>query len=442
MNDATPREVATHFGIAALLSLSAVAAPFVPEAIMLYAGYRYLRHFTYGWRTWRAPARIPQHLGAQGYRDETTRRPGDATWPIGLAETGQVWLRREDIMQGLALYGDDPKWRVEAIGTLVFGTCYNGHGAIVIQDADDEMLTNQLIKIAAPFGRDLEIRAFNLIKAPQPPLRITTETITAAIPDLGLGPDAIAVNEAMLPILRMLAKRYRENLLTLYPTYLDTEAFEKLVKGAYEFRDKDVKADDNSSSDAAVLRKVIEPLQELSDDTRKNGRLALIGFAGELATLNCISLETGVDLRTALSAGSLMCIRPYSTLTAALVIARCNEALTALAPERAGHALVHIAYPDELSGASAKAFRAAAVQAGAIGTLSFPKRATSHIYKATRKLCALQIRSTEVAGVDDERGGRIVSTLKDCPFVLDIQFPAAELDNRENVKAVILTDQR
>ncbi len=100
MNDATPREVAWHFGIAAALSLSTVAAPFVPEAIMLYAGYRYLRHFTYGLRTWRAPARIPQHLGAKGYRDETTRRPGDATWPIGLAETGQVWLRREDLMQG------------------------------------------------------------------------------------------------------------------------------------------------------------------------------------------------------------------------------------------------------------------------------------------------------------------------------------------------------
>ena len=134
MNDATPREVAWHFGIAAALSLSTVAAPFVPEAITVYAGYRYLRHFTYGWRTWRAPARIPKHLGAQGYRDETTRRPGDATWPLGLGETGQVWLRREDLMQGLALYGDDPEWRVEAIGTLVFGACYNGHGAIVIQN--------------------------------------------------------------------------------------------------------------------------------------------------------------------------------------------------------------------------------------------------------------------------------------------------------------------
>jgi hypothetical protein len=433
MNDATPREVAWHFGIAAALSLSTVAAPFVPEAIMLYAGYRYLRHFTYGLRTWRAPARIPQHLGAKGYRDETTRRPGDATWPIGLAETGQVWLRREDLMQGLALYGDDPAWRVEAIGTLVFGACYNAHGAIVIQDANDEMLTDQLIKIAAPFGRDLEVRAFNLIEAPQPPLRISTETITNAIPDLGLGSEAIAVNEAMLPILRMLSERYRENLLTLYPTYLETEAFDKLVKGTYEFRGKDVKADDKSSSDAAAFKKVIEPLKDLSEETRKKGRLALVGFAGELATLNCVSLDKGVDLRTALSAGALMCIRPYSTLTAALVIARCNEALTALAPERAGHALVHIAYPDELSGSSAQSFREAAVKADAIGSLSFPKRAASHIYKATRKLCALQIRSTKIEDVEQARSGRIVSALKDCPFVLDIQFPAAERDKQEGV---------
>jgi hypothetical protein len=35
--------------------------------------------------------------------------------------------------------------------------------------------------------------------------------------------------------------------------------------------------------------------------------------------------------------------------------------------------------------------------------------------------------------VKETRSGRIVSALKDCPFVLDIQFPAAELDNRENV---------
>ncbi|WP_298953038.1 hypothetical protein [uncultured Methylobacterium sp.] len=433
MNDATPREVAWHFGIAAALSLSTVAAPFVPEAITVYAGYRYLRHFTYGWRTWRAPARIPKHLGAQGYRDETTRRPGDATWPLGLGETGQVWLRREDLMQGLALYGDDPEWRVEAIGTLVFGACYNGHGAIVIQNANDEMLTDQLIKIAAPFGRDLEVRAFNLIEAPQPPLRISTETITAAIADLGLGPEAIAVNAAMLPILRMLAERYGESLLKLYPTYLETEAFNKLLKGVYEFNGKDVKANDLSSSDAAALKKVIEPLNELLDVEREKGRLALIGFAGELATLACVSLGSGVELRTALSAGALMCIRPYSTLSAALVIARCNEALTALAPERAGHTLVHIAYPDDLSGASAQAFREAAVKAGAIGSLSFPKRAASHVYKATRKLCALQIRSTKIRRVKETRSGRIVSALKDCPFVLDIQFPAAELDNRENV---------
>lgn len=135
MNDDTPNEVAWHFGIATALSFSMIAAPFVPEAILAYAGYRFLRHFTYGWRSWRAPGRVPHHLGRRGYRDETTRRRGDATWPVGLASTGQVWLRREDLVQGVAMEGDDTRWQAQAMTTLVFGACINRMGAIIVEES-------------------------------------------------------------------------------------------------------------------------------------------------------------------------------------------------------------------------------------------------------------------------------------------------------------------
>lgn len=78
-----PPAVATHFAICAVLALAASGAPFVPETILLYAGVRYLRHFLYGNRLWQAPARVPLHLGRQGYHDVTLSRRGSATWPVG-----------------------------------------------------------------------------------------------------------------------------------------------------------------------------------------------------------------------------------------------------------------------------------------------------------------------------------------------------------------------
>ncbi|MDP4025790.1 hypothetical protein Q8W71_24465 [Methylobacterium sp. NEAU 140] len=425
MNDATPNEVATQFGIAAALSFSAIAAPFVPEAILAYAGYRYLRHFTYGWRTWRAPARVPLHLGRRGYRDATTRRRGDASWPIGLAATGQVWLRREDLVQGLSLHGDDPEWQAQAIGALVFGACLNRMGAIVVQGAANELLTDQIAEVAKPFGRDNQIDTLNLEGTPKPPLRIATSTLAAAIADLRLGPEAIALNQALMPVLEMLATRYKQTPLALYGAFIDKDALARLVKGEYEIDQSTVSVGDDASVDAAALGEVLKPLSKISDEDREIGRKALEVHAPELAGLVCVSLTEGFELRDAIAAGGLVCIRPSTPLIAALVIARCVETLATTDPAHASRALVHIAYPDELSGASAKRFRAAATKAGAIGTLSLPARPTNHIYKATRKICALRIGSHTGGRGGGAVAGTISSTIKECSFTLDIQLPEA-----------------
>ncbi|WP_066922532.1 hypothetical protein [Methylobacterium sp. CCH5-D2] len=437
MNDATPRDVATHFGIATVFSLSAVAAPFMPEVILAYAGYLYLRHFIYGWRTWRAPARVPFHLGLRGYRDATTRRRGDASWPIGLAATGQVWLRREDLVQGLSLHSDDPEWQAQAIGTLVFGACLNGMGAIVVQSATDELLTDRIAAVAKPFGRDNEIETLDLTNAPQPPLRIATSTLRAAIADLHLGPEAIALNKALMPVLEMLATRYKQNPLVLYEAFVDEAALARLVAGTYEIERNTVSADDNASADAAALREVLAPLQELSAENREIGRKALMAHAPELAGLVSLSLTQGFELRDAIAAGGLVCVRTSSPLTAALVVARCTEALASAPQGHANRSLVHIAYPDELSGASAKRFRTAAAKSGAIGSLSLPAQPVSHIYKATRKICALRINGQPGGGDGSAVAGKILSTIKECSFALDIRLPEAPEPTFAKVPATI-----
>ncbi|WP_430912201.1 hypothetical protein [Methylobacterium sp. sgz302541] len=425
MNDATPKEVATHFGIATALSFSAIAAPFVPETILAYAGYRYLRHFTYGWRTWRAPARVPLHLGLRGYRDATTRRRGDASWPIGLAATGQVWLRREDLVQGLSLHSDDPEWHAQAIGILVFGACLNGMGAIIVQGADTPMLTDRIAEVAKPFGRDIEVESLSLEDAPRPPLRIATSTLAAAIADLRLGPEAVTLNQALLPILEMLATRYRKNPLALYEAFVDEGALKRLVDGKYELDGRTVSAEASASSEGAALGAVLEPLRKIPEEIREIGRKALMVHATELAGLLSVSLTDGFELRDALAAGGLVCIQSSSPLTTALVVARCIEALASEGPGEAGRALVHIAYPDALSGASAKRFRAAAVQAGAIGSLSFPAKPANHIYKATRKICALRIDDHTGSDARTALAGKISSRMKECSFALDLQLPEA-----------------
>ncbi|WP_244528701.1 hypothetical protein [Methylobacterium gossipiicola] len=393
--------------------------------ILAYAGYRYLRHFTYGWRTWRAPARIPLHLGRRGYRDATTRRRGDATWPVGLAATGQVWLRREDLVQGLSVFSEGPAWHTEIAANLVFGACLNRMGAIIVQSADADMMTDQLAEVARPFGRDGEIRAIDFQQAPRPPLLITTATLADAIADLRLGPEASAVNRALLPIIDMLASRYRKSSLDLYQALTDETAFKRLLSGEYEIARKNVSADTASLADGAAFRAVLKPLKEIPKDQRETGRKALVAHAGELAALTSMSLTSGLDLKKALLAGGLVCIRPSSPLTTALVIARCTEALASMAPGQAAHTLVHIVYPDVLSGVSAQRFREAAAKAGAIGSLAHSARPAHHVRKAIRKGGALRIHSRKAKGGIVPLRGKFVSTVKDCPFILDIGLPNA-----------------
>lgn len=423
MNEAKPDAVAMHYAIASALSFSALAAPFVPEAVLAYAGYRYLRHFTYSWRRWRVPARVPLHLGRRGYRDETTRTRGDAGWPVGLAATGQVWLRREDLVQGLALESDDPAWQAEAIGTLVFGACLNRMGAIVVQGAADPPLTDRLAWIAAPFGRDGELLTFDLDAAPQPPLRIATSTLAAALADIGVGPEAAALNQSLLPILEMLAVRYKKNPLALYSAFVDEAALDRLVEGQYEIDGMTVRAETSTSSDGVALGRVLESLRKIPPEKREIGRQALVVHAQELAGLRGFSLTEGVDLSTAISASGLVCIRPSSALTTALVVARLIEALSAGEAGHARNALVHVAYPDLLSGAGAKRFRTVAQQAEAIGTLSLPEQPANHIHKATKKTCAVRLTSRVIGGDAPNRAGKIVSAVKGCSFALDVRLP-------------------
>ncbi|RVU18414.1 hypothetical protein [Methylobacterium oryzihabitans] len=442
MNDDTPKEVAWHFGIATALSVSLCAAPFVPEAILAYAGYRFLRHFTYGWRNWRAPGRVPHHLGRRGYRDETTRRRGDATWPIGLAKTGQVWLRREDLVQGVAIEGDDPQWQTLAINNLVFGACINRMGAIVVQgivrpvpeddanpddqeaDEKEEMLAQKFAELARPFGRDNEVYSIDLDAVPRPPLRITASTLAAAIADMRLGPEAETLHGALMPFIEMVAQRRKKNPLELYAAFVDAVALDRLVAGKYEIDLHEVSADEITSADGAALQAAIDPIRAIPKTIRETGRIALAAHASEIAGLKSVSLTEGLELCSAISARGIVCIRPSSPLTTALVIARCVEALMDGKPGHAADNLIHVVYHEELSGTLARRFRAAAVRAGAIGSLSLTARPPGHIHKATRKITAVRIQGSAWNPEGAIGTAKVISTIKDCSFTLDIEMPA------------------
>jgi hypothetical protein len=442
MNDDSPKEVATHFGIATALSLSLIAAPFVPEAILAYAGYRFLRHFTYGWRTWRAPGRVPHHLGRRGYRDATTRRRGDATWPIGLAKTGQVWLRREDLVQGVSIEGDDPEWQALALNNLVFGACINRMGAIIVQGAaqpivwdeddpddedpkeEEEMLSQGFAEVARPFGRDNEVYSIDLNAVPQPPLRIAASTLAAAIADMRLGPEAEILHKELMPFVEMVAARYKKNPLELYAIFVDEAALDRLIAGNYEIELYNVSADEHTSVDAVAFREAIKPIRALPKNIRETGRKALAALATEIAGLKSVSLTEGFELRYAISARGIVCIRPSSPLTTALVIARCTEVLTEGGPGHAADTLIHVVYHEELSGTSARRFRAAAVKAGAIGSLSLPARPPAHVSKAARKITALRIQGSARNPNGSDGTAKVISNIKDCSFVLDVDLPA------------------
>ncbi len=196
MNDDNPREVALHFGIATALSLSLIAAPFVPEVILAYAGYRFLRHFTYGWRTWRARGACRTISAAVA---TATRLRAGVVTPLGRsawrrpARCGcgaRTWFRGWPSKGTIAIPGSgDRQPRVRG--------CMNRMGAIIVEAIpkpvarsksalSDEtplkkpgMLTRQISEIAQPFGRDTEICSIDLDAGPQPPLRIAASTLTA-----------------------------------------------------------------------------------------------------------------------------------------------------------------------------------------------------------------------------------------------------------------------
>ncbi|WP_048426283.1 hypothetical protein [Methylobacterium indicum] len=442
MNDDSPKEVAWHFGYATALAVSLCAAPFVPEAILAYAGYRYLRHFTYGWRSWRAPGRVPHHLGHRGYRDETTCRLGDATWPIGLAKTGQVWLRREDLVQGVAIEGDDPQFQAQAIGNLVFGACMNRMGAIIVEGiarpdvADnansdvqedvekEEMLAQGFIELARPFGRDNEVYSIDLDAVPRPPLRIAASTLAAAIADMRLGSEAETLHGALMPFIEMVAQRRKKNPLELYAAFVDAVALERLVAGKYEFDLHEVSAEEITSADGVALKAALDLICAIPKTIREIGRIALAAHAAEITGLKSVSLTEGLELRSVVSAQGIVCIRPSSPLTTALVIARCVEALMDGKPGHAANNLIHVVYHAELSGTLARRFRAAAVRAGAIGSLSLPARPPGHIHTATRKTTALRIQGRDWNSEGAVGTAKVISTIKGCSFTLDIEMPA------------------
>lgn len=127
---------------------------------------------------------------------------------------------------------------------------------------------------------------------------------------------------------------------------------------------------------------------------------------------------------SAISARGIVCIRPSSPLTTALVIARCVEALMDGKPGHAADNLIHVVYHEELSGTLARRFRAAAVRAGAIGSLSLPARPPGHIHKATRKITAVRIQGSTWNPEGAIGTAKVISTIKDCSFTLDIEMPA------------------
>ncbi|MCP1535571.1 hypothetical protein [Methylorubrum extorquens] len=297
-------------------------------------------------------------------------------------------------------------------------------------------------EVAKSYGRDNEIYSIDLAAAPRSPLRIRSSTLSAAIADLGLGPDAGAVNRKLMPVIEMLGARHGKNPLSLYEAFTDEAALGRLVNGEYEIDREEVSAARLSSSDGAALRAAIKPLRELKEETRENGRKALAVHAREIASLTTVSLSEGFDLRSALSTAGLVCIRPSSALTTALVIARCVEVLAEGDAGHAANALVHVVYPEELSGGSARRLRAAAIAGGAVSSLSLPARSANHVYKATRNIGAISIQEKPIAAPLDGTplGCKITSAIKECLSTLDIQLPKAPKLQSANVPTN--TDQR
>ncbi|MGN7126781.1 hypothetical protein [Methylorubrum thiocyanatum] len=414
MREAPPNAVAAHYATCTALAFSAVAVPFLPEAVLLYAGIQYLRGFLYGSRQWRAPARVPLTLGRRGYRDATTRKRGEATWPVGTADGRQVWLLRQDLAQGCAFQGDDPDWQAASIERLVFAACLNRMGAVVVQDHAAPPLAGRIAAVARPFGCDLGMAAIDLHASLTPPLHLTTSAIEAALGDLGLSEKAQELNRALSPVLRMIGTRHGLNALALYRAFLDAEALSTLSRGEYEIDGLTVNTDGPASADAAAL----VDLQALGEAEREEARQELAPYARELACTTGLSLTDGLDLGTAIAARRLTCIRPASPLTAVLVQALCCEALAAQEPVSGSEVLVHLGELHALSADTVRRFLTSTTAAGAIGTVALPSTPDATLMRLVSESCRIRF---EHRSTGKQWHTHLISTLKDCTFSRDIE---------------------
>lgn len=464
LGEADPSHVLLHFGSMTVFALATIAYPFVPEAIFAVALYLYLRHFFFGYRLrlWRAPARVSLALGAQKYRDATTRTWGDANWPLGVAPNGAVWLRREDLLQGLALVSEDLGWQNEATGVLMLGACLNQTGALVVQPLDAPPIVDRLTAITRPFGRDAELIDIDLAQPNRPILKITTSTIARTAASLNLGSDADTLLRLLLPVLSALGTLGHRNPLGAL-SVLDNP---KNLKAFIDLKTADYDASipgraSNPAPSDAVLNEVLAPIRALDPARMEAGRQALWKFGQELAKHARLSLTNGLDLTTMLHARALVCIRPNSPLIAALLFARMTEAMEEVEP--GSHGLVHTAWSGLGGPKALEDYRAAALRAGALGSIALPdallkapprpigsKQGTrkdkeppaEKLVKATvtalNRTCLLVTRyraPRRPADHDPEDlpppTANIVSKLKDCEFVLDLQLVVTDPEEQE-----------
>ncbi len=422
MRDASPGAIAVHYATCSAFALSAAAAPFVPEAILAYAGIQYLRGFLYGSRQWRAPARVPLHLGRRGYRDQTSRKRGAATWPLGQTDTAQVWLQTQDLAQGCAFISDDPTWHARIVEELIVGACLNSIGAVVVEDHRLPSQAPALARQAEAFGRAREFARLDLSSPLETPLRITPEAIGRALATLALPRGALALNAALAPILAAIGARHRKNALPLYAACQSEAALARLASGAYEIDGHRIELASTSLSDAAALHTAFQPLADLPAGDREAARLQLEPFARDLATSSSLSLSDGIDLADLIASRRLAVITPGSPFLAALTLDLCTQALTALPAGEGVDALIHAGNPPGPGIDAEQAFLEAAAKARAIAGLSLPSNLKPGLEDILTGACRLHWM--QEPGQANQTTA-FNSTLKNCSFTLTLQAPPA-----------------
>ena len=396
-------------------ALAAAAAPFVPEAIAAYAGYRYLRGFLYGMRQWHAPARVPLHLGKRGYRDASTGVRGTATWCIGgtISDKQQIWLRTEDFRQGCVYVGPEPTWLRQSAEAMTFGACLNQMGALIVDDWTTPSLSRRLGQIAAPFGRDAGLVTVDLTDPLSNTLRITAESIAGALSANGVSQATIDVVEALTPVLALIGKRYALDPLSLYPIYFREEALSKLAKGQYEINGSTVNTKEAKAADEQAFTDVNKSLARFKSNRLQEACRELEPFAHELAITRGLSISRGFDLRAALRVGRMTYIRPSSAWTRHIVLRTCTEALSL---GELKDVLVHVVSLDTPNLGQLDMLRAVASEAHVIASFAVLDQTDMTSESDLVKNCALRFQSADVeAGTPHF----IESKLKDCRFGLE-----------------------